>query len=182
LGQIDSIINDYHRDFPLRLGIPREELRSRIGLKNALLTILLEVQEHIVSNNNLLKISSHEIRFSQKQEKAIEQLAQTMQSTPYTPPSFKEASDIVGEDVLYALIDLGEIVLVQADVIFSRGVYDEMIAGVLRLIEKNGDIDAKVVRDHFGTSRKYAIGLLEHLDNIGITKRVGDVRVKGAKA
>jgi selenocysteine-specific elongation factor len=98
------------------------------------------------------------------------------------PPSFKEASDIVGEDVLYALIDLGEIVLVQADVIFSRGVYDEMIAGVLRLIEKNGDIDAKVVRDHFGTSRKYAIGLLEHLDNIGITKRVGDVRVKGAKA
>jgi selenocysteine-specific elongation factor len=83
LGQIDSFINDYHRDFPLRLGIPREELRSRIGLKNALLTILLEVQEHIVSNNNLLKISSHEIRFSQKQEKAIEQLAQTKQSTTF---------------------------------------------------------------------------------------------------
>lgn len=182
LGQMDSIVQDYHRDFPLRLGISREELRSRLGLKNALLSILLEAQENIVSNGNLLKFASHEIQFTEKQEKAIEQLAQVMQSAPYTPPSFKEASDIVGEDVLYALIEQDEIVLVQADVIFSRGIYDAMLAGVLALIEENGEVDAKAVRDHFGTSRKYAIGLLEHLDSIGITKRVGDVRVKGVKA
>lgn len=182
LEQIDNIVQDYHQAFSLRLGIPREELRSRLSIKNALLAILLEAQENIVANGNLLKIATHEIQFNQKQEKAIDQLAQAMQAAPYTPPSFKEASDIVGEDVLYALIDLNEIVLVQADVIFGRAVYDEMIAGVLGLIEENGDVDAKAVRDHFGTSRKYAIGLLEHLDSISITKRVGDVRVKGAKA
>jgi selenocysteine-specific elongation factor len=182
LGQSNNILQTYHRDFPLRLGIPREELRSRLGIKNALLTILLEAQENIVANGNLLKIVSHEIQFSQKQEQTINQLVQMMQAAPYTPPSFKEASDIVGDDVLYALIDLSEIVLVQADIIFSREIYDEMVFGVLALIEGNSEVDAKAVRDHFGTSRKYAIGLLEHLDSIKITKRVGDIRVKGAKA
>jgi selenocysteine-specific elongation factor len=182
LGQVERILQDYHRDFPLRLGISREELRSRLGIKNALLTILLEAQGNIAINGNLLKIAGHEIQFNPKQEQAIEQLVAVIQSTPYMPPSFKEASDLVGENVLYALIDLGEIVLVQADVIFSRGIYDEMIAGILELIEENGNVDAKNVRDHFGTSRKYTIGLLEHLDSLGITKRVGDLRVKGAKA
>ena len=33
------------------------------------------------------------------------------------------------------------------------------------------------VRDMFGTSRKYAQALLEHLDNERVTRRVGDERV-----
>jgi selenocysteine-specific elongation factor len=37
------------------------------------------------------------------------------------------------------------------------------------------------VRDQYGTSRKYALGLLEHLDAIGVTVRVGDERKLGAK-
>jgi len=33
------------------------------------------------------------------------------------------------------------------------------------------------VRDMFGTSRKYVLALLEHLDRTKVTKRVGDERV-----
>jgi selenocysteine-specific elongation factor len=33
------------------------------------------------------------------------------------------------------------------------------------------------VRQALGTSRKYAVPLLEHLDARGLTRRVGDVRV-----
>ena len=33
------------------------------------------------------------------------------------------------------------------------------------------------VRDEFGTSRKYALALMERLDELKITKRVGDERV-----
>jgi selenocysteine-specific elongation factor len=32
------------------------------------------------------------------------------------------------------------------------------------------------VRDTFGTSRKYALALMEHLDRIGLTLRDGDIR------
>jgi len=37
------------------------------------------------------------------------------------------------------------------------------------------------VRDMLGSSRKYAIALLEHLDREGITRRVGDVRQRGQR-
>jgi selenocysteine-specific elongation factor len=33
------------------------------------------------------------------------------------------------------------------------------------------------VRDMFGTSRKYALALMEHLDDRRVTRRVGDERV-----
>jgi selenocysteine-specific elongation factor len=84
--------------------------------------------------------------------------------------------------VLRALVDAGDIVQVQPDVIFARAAYDEMVIGILGMIDANGSVDAKALRDRFGSSRKYAIGILEYLDNIGITKRVDDVRVRGKNA
>jgi selenocysteine-specific elongation factor len=44
------------------------------------------------------------------------------------------------------------------------------------MIEREGQIKASQVRDHFQTSRKYILALLEHLDEIGTTIRVGDAR------
>jgi len=36
-------------------------------------------------------------------------------------------------------------------------------------------------REHLGITRKHAVPLLEALDNRGITKRSGDLRVGGAR-
>jgi selenocysteine-specific elongation factor len=105
-----------------------------------------------------------------------------MQAAPYTPPSFSEAAQIVGEEVLYALIDLGDIVQVQPDVIFTVVIYQEMVQGALQIIDEQGSVAANQLRDRFGTTRKYAIGLLEFLDAQGVTRRSGDVRVRGSRA
>jgi selenocysteine-specific elongation factor len=51
-----------------------------------------------------------------------------------------------------------------------------MIADVHSLLAQNGTITAAQVRDHFNTSRRYALAFLEHLDVIGVTLREGDVR------
>ena len=99
----------------------------------------------------------------------------------YTPPSFIEAAQIVGDEVLRVLIELGDIVQVQDDVIFSRGVYDEMVAATLDIIHTQGSINAKVLRDRFNTSRKYAVGLLV-FEVPSITKRQGDDRVRGRRS
>jgi selenocysteine-specific elongation factor len=181
-AQITSILREYHQTNPLRYGIPREELRSRLSVKNAFLTILLDGQEAFESNRTLVKMRGHEITFSPKQQAAITELLQAMNAAPYTPPSYADAVQITGEDVLRVLIDTGDIVQVQPDVIFTRAAYNEMVTGILDMIDTNGNVDAKALRDHFGSSRKYAIGLLEYLDNIGITKRVDDARVRGKNA
>ena len=53
----------------------------------------------------------------------------------------------------------------------SRAAYDEIVAAVFEMIDTQGSITAGALRDRFGTSRKYAIGLLEHLDALGKTRR-----------
>ena len=46
------------------------------------------------------------------------------------------------------------------------------------LIEKNGQMTLAEFRDALGTSRKYAVALLEYFDNRKLTKKVGDARIK----
>ena len=44
-------------------------------------------------------------------------------------------------------------------------------------IDEHGSITVAQARDRFGTSRRYVLALLEHLDSIGFTRREGDERV-----
>jgi selenocysteine-specific elongation factor len=44
-------------------------------------------------------------------------------------------------------------------------------------LQTHGKLTVAQVRDMFATSRKYALALMEHLDAIGVTRRVGDERM-----
>ncbi|MBI5670887.1 MAG: selenocysteine-specific translation elongation factor [Chloroflexi bacterium] len=175
-------VRAFHRAEPLRLGMSREELRSRLGLKGATLNALLEGQTEIVAENDRLRLADHAIRFSDTQRAGADALLRQMAAAPYTPPSFAEAAQVAGEDVVYALIELGDIVQVQPDVIFTRAAYDELVAAIFEMIDHDGNVTAGSLRDRFNTSRKYAIGLLEYLDSAGLTRRVGDTRVRGHRS
>jgi selenocysteine-specific elongation factor len=175
-------VRAFHHAEPLRLGMSREELRSRLGLKNATLNALLEGQTDLVAENDRLRLSGHSIRFTEIQRAKADSLLRQMAATPYTPPSFAEAAQLAGEAVVYALVELGDIIQVRDDVIFTRGAYDEMVSAIFEMIDRDGSVTASAVRDHLNTTRKYAIGLLEHLDSIGLTRRVGDTRVRGHRS
>ncbi|MBL8161528.1 MAG: SelB C-terminal domain-containing protein, partial [Anaerolineae bacterium] len=171
----------FHQAEPLRLGMSREELRTRVGLKSTIFAQLLATQDQILEEQNRVRLAGHVVLFTDEQQARITELEARFAAAPYTPPSFAEAAQIVGEPVLYALIDLGHIVQVQPDVIFAASVYRELVDAVLQSIDNDGQIAANTLRDRFGTTRKYAIGLLEYLDNIHITRRVGDARVRGSR-
>jgi selenocysteine-specific elongation factor len=51
-----------------------------------------------------------------------------------------------------------------------------MVVDVKALFQEKGTLSAAQVRDHFDTSRRYALAFLEHLDEVGVTVREGDVR------
>jgi selenocysteine-specific elongation factor len=52
-----------------------------------------------------------------------------------------------------------------------------MVDAVLEDIRAHGTTNVAAVRDRFNTSRRYAIALLEHLDETRVTRRQGDDRV-----
>lgn len=172
-------IDRYQSDNPLRLGMPREELKSRLRLPprlfNAVIKSLAQ-QGDVEEIGPLVNRPGHAIRFNVQQEKAIEALLARFVQSPYTPPTVKESQAAVGEQVYRALLDLDRLVEVSPEVVFRKGDYAEMVKQIRRLLEEQGEISAAEVRDHFNTSRRYALALLEHLDAEGVTLRVGDVR------
>ena len=53
-----------------------------------------------------------------------------------------------------------------------------MLEWVRAQIADSGSVTVAAFRDRFATSRKYALALLEHLDERKITRRAGDTRVR----
>lgn len=172
-------LSAFHSEHPLRLGMPRAQLRSRLNVKLSLLDQLVAVDERIFPEGNLLRLQNHQVVFDDAQRAKIDHLMRQLQEHPYTPPSIDEMNDIVGEDVARALLDLRRLVNVNDRIAFASVDYEFMVSEIRQKIREDGEIDAKTLRDQFGTSRKYAIALLEHLDSLGITQRVGDVRKGG---
>jgi selenocysteine-specific elongation factor len=170
----------FHKNMPLKRGMSREELKSRLKLSPRLLNAALkwlEVKDGaLVSNQAWLSLPGHAIRFSPTQQAKVATLLKKFADAPYAPPSIKECQAEVGEDVFGALLELGELSLVSPEVAFRRADYERMTARVRETITQNGQVTAGEVRDLFGTSRKFALALLEHMDAIGVTIRDGDFR------
>jgi selenocysteine-specific elongation factor len=106
----------------------------------------------------------------------IDGLLARFAASPYSPPTIKECLTEVGEDVYSAMVDIGLLIPLPPDVVFRKQDYDLMLAEIIRLLKSKGTITAGEVRDHFNTSRRYVLALLEHLDAKGITVREGDLR------
>ncbi len=172
-------LDTYHHDYPLRMGMPREELKSRLKISQRLFNVSMNklVQQGVLQEDGPLVFRpDHTIRYTPQQKLAIENLIAKFKNSPYSPPSVKECKVMVGEDVFNAMVDQGQLVMLSADVVFSREGYEDMVSEVKRLLSRHETLKAAEVRDHFNTSRKYALALLEHMDAIGITVREGDLR------
>ncbi len=172
-------LSRYHQANPLRLGMPRPELRSRVKTKLNLLDSVIAAEDRLRLEANLVRLREHRINFSNEQQQKAAQVMQALALDPYSPPSIADLNQIAGEAVLRALSDLRRIVNVNDNIAFAADSYDQLVTEIRRHIIEAGEIDAKTLRDKFGSSRKYAIAVLEHLDSLGITQRVGDVRKGG---
>ena len=175
-----QILQTYHEKNPLRLGMPREELRSRLGLSPQMFNTLMAWctdQNIIVIEGGLLRTADHELLFSPDQQQQIARFLDQMKRSDANTPSVKEAQHALGDALYYALIDLGRLRQLNADVVYESGQYEEFAGKITSFLQANGEINAAQARDLLQTSRKYAIALLEHLDDIKVTRRVGDVRV-----
>jgi len=100
----------------------------------------------------------------------------------FSPPKYSEmeAKEKVPKDfrmVFESLLDEGVIVKVSEDCYFSREAYESCRELTAQYIRDNGSINVAQLRDLLDTSRKYAMAVIEHLDNIKFTKRVGDDRI-----
>lgn len=170
----------YHQQTPLRLGMAREALRSQLKLPAALFNALMELltgMGKLVEEGAIVRLPQHTIRFTPQQQAAVDRLLAQFAAAGVNSPSVKESKAAVGEEVYSALLDLGLLHPLNEEVVYATAEYEQLTNQLKSYLQAHGTIDAAQARDLLATTRKYAIALLEHLDELKITRRVGDKRV-----
>jgi selenocysteine-specific elongation factor len=170
----------YHAAHPLRAGMAREELRSKLGVPPGSFPAVLKgltEDGRVGESDGSLALPGHRVELPV--DGAAGPLLEVLGRQPLAPPSLSEATRESGAnaEVVRALAQRGDIVRVGDDVAFTKGAYETAVAMVREIISEGGSITVAQLRDRMGASRRPVLALLEHLDSQHVTRRVGDSRV-----
>jgi selenocysteine-specific elongation factor len=175
-----DVLSGYHQSAPLRRGMPREELRSRLGLPagafDAFLRRLLG-EGTVREASGTVALAGHTPAPDSAGLARAALLLKELQARPYTPAVSEQPDD----ELLAYLEDEGHLVRTGDGVFFAAEAYREMTERIVAHLGTNRTVTLAQVRDMFSTSRKFAQSLLEHMDSQHITRRVGDERVLRGK-
>ncbi len=175
-GSVSQSLAAYHRQFPLRSGMPKEELRSKLKASAGSFPPMLQllVKDGVLAEDvKAVRLPSHRVQLSAGQKALTDAYLAALARNPYYPP----AELTIAPELLDVLIEQHEAVKVADNVVFAAAAYREMLDRIMVRMKQNGKITVAEVRDMFQTSRKYALAFMEHLDEQKITRRVGDERV-----
>jgi selenocysteine-specific elongation factor len=186
------LVSEQHRQYPLRSGLSKEEWRTRLHLPPKMASeIFLALQEEgqlaeatsaTGTSGGFIRLPGFVPAFNAAQQQQVERLLRLFRENPYTPPGRAESETIVGAEVLAALIEQGRLVKLGGStdaVLFLRESYEEAVAKLVVYLREHGKMTAAEARDVLGTTRKYILPLLEHMDERHITRRIGDERILG---
>jgi selenocysteine-specific elongation factor len=179
-------VQHFHAALPLKAGIPREELKSRLKISsrvfNAEINFLVE-EKKLEDHGLVICLTGHTLRFKPQEQKSIDGLLRQFSASPFSPPTVKECQVVVGSDIYNALVESGRLVQVNDEVVYRKEDYEHLVGAIKRYFNENPTLTVAEFRDQFQTSRRYALAFLEHLDSIGLTVREGDFRkLKGGKS
>jgi selenocysteine-specific elongation factor len=162
--------------------MPKEELRERLGLEPRVFAPVersLRAQRVIAEDGPYVRRPEFVVRLSADEERGADAVMELLDEAGVSPPTPPElvARAHASDELLQALIDRGSLVAVAPDLVYRQDTYDRILAEIKGLIGQHGSVTVAQVRDALGTSRKYALAILEHLDDRRVTRRVGDTRV-----
>jgi selenocysteine-specific elongation factor len=183
---LTALLDEFHAKNPLKIGISREELRTR--LPEAEPHVFQAALEGLVGEG-VAEIEKDRVKrrsAGQKpdQSRLEAQILGILDKSGLTPPAASEIAEELQvkeehvRDLFGKLVYEGKVVKVKGgDMHFSRISIEELkkiVKEHLSLKKEMSPTDLKAV---LGLSRKYMIPLLEYLDEIKLTIRVGDKRV-----
>ena len=182
---LDALDHAYRED-PYRISVKVLEIRDRTRLVDAFLD---KVIEDLVAGGKIEKIRGGRIlqpgrepEFSDAEQAALASLREHYLQHLFDPARAEDLASSIGvessliEKLQSFLIDRGEVIRIATDVALSVEAIPQAVQKLAVLFEKEGAFTASQAKDALGTTRKFAIPLLEHLDKTGWTRRKGDRR------
>lgn len=188
LSKIRDVLEQFQLKNALRAGMPKEELRisaAKAFDSRGFAGLLAYLEEHgeVCTSGTLAHLPSWEVTLSPAQQAGVARIIGELQRTGVNVPSAEELVRISGlpaqttKEILDLLIHRGEIIKAADDLFFCSSAIEDAEAKLRDYLSANEKITVSEFRDLIGTSRKYALPLLEYFDSRKITRRQGDERI-----
>ena len=165
-----SLASTYHVDHPMRIGIPKGELASRLATTTTVIDLVVERSDGLAEREGAICEVSFAHTISDEAQAAWEEIRQSMERSFDVP---RISSLGLDEEVVHFLLRRGDLVRLGDDLAFTREQHAEIVA---RVGELPDGFTVAEFRDHFGMARRQAVPTLEWLDASGRTRRSGDGR------
>ncbi len=184
--KVVAFVGEYHKANPLKIGISKEELRSRLpatdvqvfqsALDVCVAAGLIVVEKDRVRSRDHARGTSQTDEFEKR-------VLDALLTAGFTPPGLKDLAGIVGvteknaRELLERLVFTGGVVKVGQDMYFHRDMIEEVKEKAANYLRDHQEMGPSDFKSELNLSRKFLIPLLEYLDQIKLTIRKGDKRV-----
>jgi selenocysteine-specific elongation factor len=183
---LEAQLAAFHEEHPLDEGL--ELARARVivvrsleeagapgeaSLADAILSALSE-SGRVVREGSTVRLASHTASLAGREDEAGRLVRAVADAEP-TPPTVPElAAAGFAPEMIDAVTRAGTLIRLSRDLVMTPG----LVARAEALVRGSGKdgITVSAFREALGTSRKYALPLLEHLDQAKVTVRRGDLR------
>lgn len=181
-------LEEFHKEYSLREGVSKEEIRSKY-FKNVNANVfdqfiqILEVSKMIKVKDKNIALYNFEISYDENSLKIKNEIEKEFKSGEFSPKNSYEIIEAYGDkkqilvnEIYNAMLLEGILIKVSNTITFHKEYYDKALTFTKEYIVENNEITMAIFRDYLGTSRKYAVALLEFFDQQKITIRDGEIR------
>ncbi len=183
--QVLDTVGDFHRRSPESPGITLEQLRQALPIERVVLDgliAMLKTQGRLVDSSGRLAASQHRATFAGEDAEHFETTESLFRDTGFHPPSMEEIIAKTGADrktvekILRILTEHQRLVKVADNLLFHQEAVERAHKILIEHVRKEGQLQSVDFKYLLNTTRKFAIPLLDHLDRLGVTRRVGNTR------
>lgn len=183
---ITDALSLFHENYPLKKGMGQDELRSAVQMDSILFEYVLNkllLNKKVKRDQQYISLYDFYIKMTRRQEQVIEKIYTKLKDSGFVPTSHQELELLSGltrtdfKDLILTAVHTKDIIRVNDELYLyneNHGIIKQKLIG---FVNSKGSITVAEFRDLIGISRKYALAILEHFDNIKLTKRVGDSRI-----
>ena len=175
-------IDAHHRAHPEQTGLSLTDLRTTLKAGLPVEELFDAVAGHLCTRDFVrvgaaIRRATHRPALSPRLQAAGTKLRSTLAAKPFDPPSRKElAPDPISEQALRFLIETGEAMEINAEVVMTAESARRATELIRQFIREHGPATVSELRQTLGSSRRVIVPLLERLDRDGVTLRRDDRR------
>ena len=162
---------EFHADNPLRPGIPKASLASRLGIGAETLAAVLPIADDLEQRGSMVALEGFVAKLSDEDEVEWRRVRDALEADGPMVPRLKELD--IDPELLHALLRESRLIRISDDLVYLPEQLDRLME---RLAELPRRFTVATFRDTTGLTRKYAVPILEWMDRCRATVRIGDER------